>query len=55
MEQLIDIKKLSETWSVKGSTIRFWIMKKKIPHVRIGRLVRFSQVELEKWLKRSES
>ena len=53
MEELITVAQLARTWNVKGSTIRFWILKKKIPHVRIGRLVRFNQAELEKWLRRS--
>ena len=51
MDQLLSIREVSEKLSVKQSTLRAWVFQRKIPCVRLGRLVRFKQSDLSKWLE----
>jgi excisionase family DNA binding protein len=51
MEALLDIKEIAEKLRVKESTLRAWVFQRRIPIVRIGRLVRFNPSEIEKWLR----
>lgn len=36
--------------SVKESTVRKWVLLRKIPFVKIGKLVRFKKTEIDSWL-----
>ncbi|MBQ10471.1 MAG: hypothetical protein CMJ45_02855 [Planctomyces sp.] len=36
---------------VTPSTLRTWVSKRRVPHVRVGRLVRFRLADLEKFLE----
>jgi hypothetical protein len=48
---LLTYKDLSERWRIPISTLRIWVMKKKLLPVKLGRLVRFHEsyiLELEK-------
>jgi excisionase family DNA binding protein len=51
METLLNIHELENVTSIKVSTLRKFVMLKKIPYVKIGRLVRFLPSEIEKWLR----
>lgn len=51
MDQLLSIQEVSEKLSVKQSTLRAWVFQRKIPCVRLGRLVRFKQSDLSRWLE----
>ena len=31
-------------------TLRVWVSKRKVPHLKVGRLVRFRRKDLDKWL-----
>ena len=33
-------------------TLRVWVSKRVVPHLKIGRLVRFRRKDLDKWLDR---
>ena len=50
MEQHWSTKELAKRLDVKESTVRSWVFKKQIPHVKIGRLVRFKESAIQKWL-----
>ena len=50
MEDLISINEVSNKLKVKESTLRAWVFQRKIPCVRVGRLVRFRLSEIERWL-----
>ncbi|HNT67395.1 MAG TPA: helix-turn-helix domain-containing protein [bacterium] len=41
MEKLLDIDQAAEILGVKVWTLRAWVSQRKIPYVKIGRLVRF--------------
>jgi excisionase family DNA binding protein len=53
--KLVDISQLSEILSVKKKTIYDWTHKRKIPHVKMGRLVRFDPNDIERWIKRNSN
>jgi excisionase family DNA binding protein len=50
MENLIDIAELKRRTAVKQATLRKYVAQRKIPFVKIGRLVRFELPEIEAWI-----
>jgi excisionase family DNA binding protein len=50
MEALIDIAELGRLTGVKAATLRKYVAKRKIPFVKVGRLVRFRPSEIEGWI-----
>jgi excisionase family DNA binding protein len=52
MEKYIDVKELSQNLSVKPMTIYGWIHDGMIPHVKLGKLVRFRVKEIDEWLEK---
>jgi excisionase family DNA binding protein len=54
MEQLLDVQNVAELLNVKESTIRAWVFQRKIPHIRVGRLVRFEEKRIQQWLNRKQ-
>ena len=38
-QQLMDVKETAEMMRLKESTVRSWILKRKIPYVKLGRRV----------------
>ena len=51
MKKLIGIKELSEHLGVAVGTIYSWTFMKVIPYYKIGRLVKFDEAEIDKWLE----
>lgn len=51
MRKKIDIQELSEMLGVSVNTIYSWISQRKIPYIKVGRLVRFDVDKVEKWLE----
>jgi len=52
MEQLMDIMTLANILNVKPMTIYGWIHEGTIPHLKLGRLVRFDEREIRDWLSK---
>jgi excisionase family DNA binding protein len=50
MEHLIDITELERRTAIKQATLRKYVVQRKIPFVKIGRLVRFDLPEIEAWI-----
>jgi len=50
MEHLLDIEELCRILGVKKATIYAWIYQHKIPHIKLGRLVRFRESEIIDWI-----
>jgi len=50
-KKLLNIVELSQYLSVKENTIYSWVSQRKIPFKKLGRLVRFSLEEVEKWIE----
>ena len=54
-KELLNSAQVAEWLNVKESTIRKWTHYGFIPHVKLGRCVRFQECEIERWLQeRSE-
>jgi len=51
-KQLLDTKEASEFLGISKNTLYEWILQRKIPHIKVGRLVKFRREDLEAWLKR---
>ena len=51
--RLLDITQLSEAINVNKKTIYDWTHKKQIPHIKMGRLLRFDLDDIEKWIRRT--
>ena len=49
---LINVKQLSESTGLSVFTLYSWINQKRIPYVKVGRLVRFDPKKIEKWIER---
>jgi excisionase family DNA binding protein len=45
------VKDVSQWLQVKPSTVYVWAEQGMIPHLKLGRLVRFDQDEIEMWLQ----
>lgn len=50
-KELLNTTQVAEWLNVKESTIRKWTHYGFIPHVKLGRCVRFQESEIEKWLR----
>ncbi len=48
---LINVKQLSESNGLSVFTLYSWINQKRIPYVKVGRLVRFDPRKIEKWIE----
>jgi|GEM_PF-2498025 len=56
METLLDKKQVAELLTISVKTLDLWIQKTKGPKpVRIGRLVRFKQSEIESFIQNLSS
>lgn len=48
--EYIDSKKLAAKFDFKPSYVKYLVLTKQIPFVKIGRLVRFKLADIEKWI-----
>jgi excisionase family DNA binding protein len=53
MEQYFNISDIAKRYKVSVKTIRNWI-KKGMPHLRTGNVIRFDTVEVENWIRNKE-
>ncbi len=51
MDKLLTPQQIAELIGVKRSTIYQWTHQGFIPHVKLGRLVRFSETAVMKWVE----
>ena len=49
--RLISIQETSDYTGVPVNTLYKWVGQRKIPHVKMGRLVKFDPVKLDEWIK----
>jgi len=49
----IGIKELSEYIGITEGTLRVWVCHKKIPYVKVGRLVKFDLRKIDQWLEKN--
>ena len=51
MERLLTLREVAQILRASPTTLRIWASKKKIPIIKVGRLVRVSPKALEDWLQ----
>jgi len=51
MKQYLNIAALADQLLVKRSTLYAWAEQGMIPHLKLGRLLRFDPDEIERWLQ----
>ena len=51
MNKYISPSQLAQNLNVSKFTVYDWVYDRKIPFVKIGKLVRFNEEDIEKWLK----
>ena len=49
--KILTVKELSGFLKVKEKTLYYLVRQGTIPHYRIGKLVRFKQDEIDKWME----
>jgi len=52
MENLLTPQEIAEVLGVSKSTIYQWTHQEYIPHVKLGRFVRFRKSQIEIWLEK---
>ena len=50
-KELLNTARVAEWLNVRESTIGKWVHYGFIPHVKLGRCVRFRESEIEKWVQ----
>jgi excisionase family DNA binding protein len=51
-KQLLDTQEAADFLGIKKTTLYEWVIERKIPHVRVGRLLKFRREDLDTWLKK---
>ena len=51
IQRLIEIDELSAMLGVAKNTLYDWCAVRKIPHIKLGKLLRFDAAEIEAWWK----
>ena len=50
-KRFLGLEELSQYLGLAKGTLYIWVCHKKIPYLKIGRLVKFDLQEIEGWLK----
>lgn len=50
-KRFLGIKEMAEYLGLTVGTMYVWVCHKKIPYLKVGKLVKFDLREIEKWLK----
>lgn len=49
--RLLDIQGASHYTGVSITTLYKWVSQRRIPHIKMGRLVKFDPAKLDDWIK----
>ena len=50
-QRLLDIQAAARYTGMSVATLYKWVNQRKIPHIKMGRLVKFDPVKVEEWIK----
>ena len=48
---LMTYKDTARTLGIAETTLRRWVSERRIPHLKLGRAVRFDPQELDRWIR----
>ena len=51
-KELLSTEETADFLGISKNTLYEWIVQKRIPHLKVGRLVKFRREELDEWLKK---
>jgi len=51
MEPLLNINQAAQLLGIQPWTLRAWVCRRRIPFVKVGRLVRFDKAKLQRWVE----
>jgi excisionase family DNA binding protein len=51
VDRLLDTAEIADLLNMSPSTIRKWVHYGFIPHVKLGRAVRFKERDIEEWIQ----
>ena len=51
MDGLLSVKEAAQRLSCSEAMLRKWLHKRRIPFVKVGRLTRLRQSDIEAWLR----
>lgn len=54
MIELLTIEEVAQILRVSDSQVRYWVRLGYIPHIRLGRQIRFRLDDLDRWLRSEE-
>ena len=49
-DRWLSVEEIAEHLGVKRDTVYKWVRLKGMPHHKLGRLVKFRQAEIDKWV-----
>lgn len=52
VKRLLTISEAAGLLGIKSQTLYVWVSQKRVPHRKIGRLVRFTESDLEEFISR---
>jgi excisionase family DNA binding protein len=52
MRKLLTMTEAAEYLGISKLTLYGWVCSRKIVHIKVGRLVKFKQEHLDKWIER---
>lgn len=52
MPNLLTVDQIAEMLQVKTGTVYQWVHEGFVPHIKLGRLVRFNESEVMEWLRK---
>lgn len=50
-KRLVGIDKIADYLDISKATLYSWTLQKKIPYLKMGRLIKFDLQEVERWLE----
>jgi len=53
-EKLWDSKKTAEYLGISRYTLYEWVIQRRIPHYKVGRLIKFRKANLDAWIEGKE-
>ncbi|MFH1367934.1 MAG: helix-turn-helix domain-containing protein [Elusimicrobiota bacterium] len=53
-KRLLNITEASEYLGIKKNTLYGWVCYRKIPYVKIGRLLKFDKHDIDKWIDKKK-
>ncbi len=49
-QRLIGIEHVSEHLGIKVNTVYSWVNQRKIPYIKVGRLIKFDLQDINQWI-----